>query len=239
MRSYATSQVETTGVPRHVDPLYSRGLFDHRYDTDGVCDVPSDGRVHRVPVRAAECASRIHYTTVPLEAAEVYREAILVNPFAGPLLAGPVDVYLDGALLTTAAMDHIDRGGTLRVGMGVDDRFKVARNVRSSEESVGLIGGSLAVTHAVSIEVTAAVRDLVNVSVLERVPVTDDKAVKIELAHERPTGVAYDQSERGAPLRGARRYELALEPGKKGQIELAYRLIFSNKLDIVGGSRRG
>ena len=235
----AIGEIERATAAGHTDPLRSRGVFDHRYDAEGVCDVPSDGRVHRVPVRTAECPSRIHYTTVPSEAAEVYREAVLANPFAGPLLAGPVDVYLDGTLLTTASMEHIDRGGTLRVGMGVDDRFKVARNVRASEESTGLIGGSLAVTHNVSIEVTAAVRDPVSVTVLERVPVTDDKAMKILVESERPAGATYDQSDRGAAIRGARRFELALEPGKKGVIEIVYRLTFSNKLDVVGGSRRG
>jgi uncharacterized protein (TIGR02231 family) len=235
----AVSTVETTTVANHVDPRQSRGVFDHRYDAEGLCDVPSDGRLHRVPVQNADCASRIHYTTVPVEAAEVYREAVLVNPFPGPLLAGPVDVYLDGTLLTTASMSHIDRGGELRVGMGVDDRFKVARNVRTAEESAGLIGGSLAVTHNVSMEITASVRDPVSVTVLERVPVSDEKAMKIEIASERPASLPYDQSERGAAVRGARRFELALEPGKKGLIEIVYRLVFSNKLDVVGGSRRG
>ena len=234
----AVAAIEHARVPGHTDPLASRGVFDHRYDADGLCDVPSDGRVHRVPIQTAACGSRIHYTTVPVEAAEVYREAVFVNPFASPLLAGPVDVYLDGTLLTTARMSHTDRGGDLRVGMGVDDRFKVARNVRTSEESAGLIGGSLAVTHNVSIEVSASVRDAVSVTVLERIPVTDDKAVKIELAAERPSSTPYDQSDRGAAVRGARRFELTLEPGRKGLIELVYRLTFSNKLDVVGGSRR-
>jgi uncharacterized protein (TIGR02231 family) len=214
-------------------------MFDHRYEAEGACDVPSDGRVHRVPISVAACASRLHYTTVPVEAAEVYREAVLANPFSGPLLAGPVDVYLDGTLLTTTRTAPIDRGGELRVGMGVDDRLTVARNVRVTEESVGLIGGSRAVTHTVAIELSASVRDPVKVTVLERVPVSDDKAIKIEVASERPATVAYDQSERGAAVRGARRYEITLEPGKKERIELVYRLVFANKLDVIGGSRRG
>jgi hypothetical protein len=235
----AILDIERASVPGHVDPRESRGMFDHRYEAEGACDVPSDGRVHRVPISVAECASRLHYTTVPIEAAEVYREAVLANPFSGPLLAGPVDVYLDGTLLTTTRTAPIDRGGELRVGMGVDDRLTVARNVRVTEESVGLIGGSRGVTHTVAIELSASVRDPVKVTVLERVPVSDDKAIKIEVVSERPSSVTYDQSERGAAVRGARRYELTLEPGKKERVELVYRLIFANKLDVVGGSRRG
>lgn len=230
--------IDAMALPGHTDPLSARGLFDHRYDASGTFDVPSDGGIHRIPIRAAEGPSRVHHTTVPALGPEVYREALFANPFTGPLLAGPIEVYLDGTLLTTTPLGATDRGGEMRVGMGVDDRFKVARNVRTSEEAVGLIGGSLAVTNHVTIEITAALRDPVSITVLERVPVTDEKALQVELVGERPGGLPYDQAERGAPVRGGRRFELALAPGRKGLIELTYRLVFSNKLDIVGGGRR-
>ena len=53
-----------------------------------------------------------------------------------------MDVYVEGSLPTTAGIDHIDRGGTLRVG--VEDRLRVARNVRSDEDRLAsrrLCGG--------------------------------------------------------------------------------------------------
>ncbi|MBX3233882.1 MAG: DUF4139 domain-containing protein [Labilithrix sp.] len=224
---------------RWVDPLESRGMFDHRYEAAGRADVPSDGRVHRVGVATMPCNVLIAWRTVPSEATEVYREANVINPFDQALLGGPVDVYLDGSLLAETTSTRIDRGGTLWCGMGVDDRVKVARNVRAEEESAGLLGGSLAVTHTVSIELTSAIKDPIKVVVLERVPVTDDKAIEIKLVRAAPQPVAYDQAERGEPVRGGQRFDVAVTPGKPASLEIVYRLVFASKLDIVGGSRRG
>lgn len=224
---------------RWIDPSESRGMFDHRYEAAGRADVPSDGRVHRVGVATAPCNVLISWRTVPCESPEVYREANVINPFEQALLGGPVDVYLDGSLLAQTKIDRIDRGGTLWCGMGVDDRVKVARNVRVDEESAGLLGGSLAVTHTVGIELSSSVRDPIKVVVLERVPVTDDKEIEIKIVKANPVPTAYDQSERGSPVRGGCRFEATVTPGKKLPLEIVYRLVFSSKLDIVGGSRRG
>ena len=235
----ACGEVDLAAGDRYRDPAETRGMFDHRYDAAGRADVPSDGRLHRVGVDDAPCAVRLAWRTVPSESAEVYREAHVLNPFDTALLGGPVDVYLDGSLLTTTNIERIDRGGTLFCGMGVDDRIKVARNVRVDEEAAGLLGGSTAVEHAVAIELSSAVRERVNVTVLERVPVTDDKAVEVKIVRTSPQPVAYDQADRGAPVRGGVRFEASVSPNDRTCIELVYRLVFPQKLDIVGGSRRG
>ena len=31
-----------------IDPIVSRGQFDHRYDAEGLIKIPSDGKLHRV-----------------------------------------------------------------------------------------------------------------------------------------------------------------------------------------------
>ena len=235
----ASAEIERAGSDRYQDPLETRGVFDHRYEAGASANVPADGRLHRVNVGARECPAEVTWLSVPAEAPEVYREAILTNPFDTPLLGGPVDVYLDGSLLTTASIRRIDKGGTFRCGMGVDDRVKIARNVRASEESAGLLGGSTAVTHEVSIELTCAMKEGIRVDVRERVPVTDDKNIEVKLLSAHPTPEPYDQSERGTSLRGGRRFVVQVSPGQKTSIELSYRLVLPAKLDIVGGNRRG
>jgi uncharacterized protein (TIGR02231 family) len=240
-RAAATAQreIERAGGATFVDPRESRGMFDHRYEAQGSADVPSDGRLHRVVVGARECRADVSWRAVPSKAAEVYREAELLNPFEAALLSGPADVYLDGSLLTTTVIPRVDRGGTLACGMGTDDRVKVARNVRVSEESAGLLGGSTAVTHIVTIELASSVRDAVKVIVLEALPITDDKALEVKTLSTRPEPAPYDQTKLGSPIRGGRRFDVVIEPGKKAEVEIVYRLAFSTKLDVVGGSRRG
>lgn len=221
-----------------VDPLLSRGHFDHRYDAEGLLKIPSDGKLHRVAILAAEGAPTLRLVTVPRERAEVYREAELQNPCPAPLLSGPVDVYVDGGLLTTDAISHVDRGGSVRVGMGVEDRVRVARNVRAEEESAGLLGGSTAMTHTVTIEIQSSLGQPIQIDVLDRMPVSEDKSLSVELIYDKPVHTPYDQVERGAPIRRGLKWRVPLPAGGKVKIEYQYRLVFSAKSEIIGGNRR-
>ncbi len=220
------------------DVLDTRGHYDHRWDARAHARVPSDGRAHRIRIESFAARPRFRFWTVPREVAEVFREASLDNPTPGPLLRGPVDVYVDGSLLTTAPLPHVDRGGVLRVGLGVEDRLRVARNVRVAEDSAGLLGGSTAVDHHVSIELQSALGSATTVEVFDRVPVTDDKGLEVKVVSESPPSDPYKQLERGVPIKGGIGWRVPLEPGGKRGVELHYRLTMSNKSEIVGGNRR-
>jgi uncharacterized protein (TIGR02231 family) len=238
-RQQAAAAIWALSPPQPVvDPKDSRGLFDHRYQADGVADVPSDGQAHRLLIGSAETTPQLRFRTVPREAAEVYREVELKNPFDAPLLAGPVDVYSEGSLLLQAAISGIDRGGTMQVGMGVEDRLRIARNVRVEEQSAGMLGGSTAVTHAVALELASALGGPVTVDVLEALPVSDDKSVEIERLSGKPEPLPYKQAERGAAVRGGLQWTLTVPAGGKLAFEYRYRITIPAKNEIVGGNRR-
>lgn len=235
----ARATIDALADPLHAqDPLRTRGQFDHRYDAEGTADVPSDALPHRVTLAAADANAAPRFRTVPREADEVYRETEIRNPFDAPLLAGPVEVFMDGALLTTSAIAAVDRGGSILLGLGIEDRLRVARNVRAQEKGAGLLGGSTAVEHEVAIDLTSALGQAVTVEVIDRVPVSDDKEVAIEAPGGKPPGEAYDQAERGMPIRGGRRWRVPVPAGGKARIEFGYTITLPAKSEIVGGNRR-
>jgi hypothetical protein len=235
----APQRIEILAAPPLArDPLAERGRFDHRYDAEGTADVPASGRPHRVTVTAAETFATPRFVAVPREAAEVYREVEVKNPFDAPLLAGPVDVFLDGALMATAELSRVDRSGTMHLGLGVEARLRVARNARVEESTAGLLGGSLVIDHAVTIDVASSLGRKVTVDVIERVPITDEKDVDVKLTYARPEGKTYTQAERGAPLRRAYRFAVEVPAGDKAKVELGYRVTLPAKNEIVGGNRR-
>ncbi len=224
--------------PRAVDPRASRGQFDHLYAGEGAADVPSNGRRHRVALSAARAPAAPRFVTVPREAAEVYREAHVENPFDAPLLAGPVEVFVDGALAAQSSLGHVDRGGLLRAGLGVEERIRVARNARVEESSAGLLGGSLAVEHTITIDLSSSLGVGVEVEVLDRIPVTDDKDVEIKLVSSQPKAEPFTQEELGEPVRGGLRWHVAIAPGGKASVAFTYRVVFSSRNEVVGGNRR-
>jgi uncharacterized protein (TIGR02231 family) len=221
-----------------VDPLVSRGDFDHQYDAAGRADVPADGIPHRVSVGTSPVEPKLRWRTVPREAAEVYREAELANPFSGPLLAGPVDVYLDGTLLVATELARaMDRGASLAVGLGVDERLRVARNARTTEETAGLLGGKIVVDTEVTIELRSALGFAADVEVLDRIPVTSESEMTIEDAGAKPPAEPYEQRPE-SPIEGGRRWKVKLAPSGGAKIAFRYRVSFSSKQEIVGGNRR-
>ncbi|WP_433932915.1 DUF4139 domain-containing protein [Sorangium cellulosum] len=235
------AEADVTNLPapaRAVDPRDTRGQFDHLYAGEGAADVPSNGRLHRVALSAARAPATPRFVAVPREAAEVYREARVENPFDAPLLEGPVEIFVDGALAAQSTLGHVDRGGVLRAGLGVEERIRVARNARVDESSAGLLGGSLAVEHAVTIDLSSSVGMGVEVEVLDRIPVTDDKDVEIKLLSSQPKAEPYSQEELGEPVRGGLRWRVPLAPGGKASVAFTYRVVFSSKSEVVGGNRR-
>ncbi len=237
--SRASERIESMPSPaRTQDPLLSRGRFDYRYDAEGRGDVPSNGRPHRVHVTVGEGPASPRFRGVPRETSEIFREARIENPLGAPLCAGPVDVFLEGALVTTTEFAAVDRGGFVQVGLGVEDRVRVARNARVEESTAGLLGGSTIVDHHVTVDLTSSIGIAIVVEILERVPVTDDKDVSVKLTSAEPEPEVYDQSDIGAPVRGGRRFRVEVPPSGKARITYAYRVKLPAKSEIVGGNRR-
>jgi hypothetical protein len=235
----AKQKIESFPNPaRTKDPYIYRGLFDYCYEAVGRGDVPSNGRPHRVHVMAKEGPAKPRFRTVPKESTDVFREALIENPMGAPLCAGPMDVFLDGALVTTTDVAAVDRGGVFAVGLGIEDRLRVARNARMEESTVGLLGGSTHLDHYITVDITSSLGMPITIEVLERIPVTDDKDVSVKVIATDPESEAYDQSDLGSPVRGGRRFRLEVAAGGKARASYAYRIKLPAKSEIVGGNRR-
>jgi len=235
----AKQKIDSFSNPaRTKDPYIYRGLFDYCYEAVGRGDVPSNGRPHRVHVLAKEGPAKPRFRTVPKESADVFREALIENPLGAPLCAGPMDVFLDGALVTTTDIAAVDRGGVVAVGLGIEDRLRVARNARMEESTAGLLGGSTHLDHFVTVDITSSLGMPITIEVLERIPVTDDKDVSVKLIATDPESEAYDQSDLGSPVRGGRRFRIEVAAGGKAKVSYAYRIKLPAKSEIVGGNRR-
>ena len=224
---------------RASDPRELGAVFDYRLDAAMPLSVPSDAKVHRVPLDTLETTASATFRVVPREAAEVYRESSFTNAQRGPLLPGPVEVYVEGALLTTSWLDRAhDSGSGVTLGLGVEERLRVSRNVRVLESSAGLLGGTTQIDHQVIIDVRSALGAPVRVEVVDRIPVTDDKDVTVKLLSSNPERAAYDQAGRGAPIRGGLAWSLPVPAGGLSTIDWSYRVTLPAKSELQGGNRR-
>ncbi|MCB9893492.1 MAG: DUF4139 domain-containing protein [Planctomycetes bacterium] len=235
----ARHTIEATPSPRGAeDPLYSRGMFDHQFDADGLVEIVSTGRAQRVRLLAKPARSRMAFRCVPLEDERVFREVEIENPLEAPLLPGPVDVFMDGALLITSEVNAVDRGGTIRFGLGEEQRVRVVRNVRAREETKGVFGGKIAMDHDISFEAASSLAGDIELELVDRLPVTDDKDIDVELLKSEPKAEKYAQDERHSHVRGGLRWKLPLKAGATTKVQLTYRIGFDKDFELNGGNRR-
>ncbi|MBX3473092.1 MAG: mucoidy inhibitor MuiA family protein [Planctomycetes bacterium] len=220
------------------DPRDTRGMFDHQFEAEGGVDIPSGGQAQRIRLLVRPAKARMRLVCVPLGDERVFREVELINPLDAPLLPGPVDVFMDGALVITSGIQAVDRGGAIRVGLGEEQRVRVARNVRVKEESKGLMGGKTIVDHTVTLEAASSLAGEVEVEVVDRLPVTDDKDIEVALTRSEPKPEKYDQSDRHSHVRGGLKWKLKLPAGGKQKAEYEYRITLASDHEIVGGNRR-
>jgi hypothetical protein len=240
--SEAPSRVDQLALPPgHVDEWAHS--YDYAFASDGVVDVASDGAWHSVALTARAATAKVRHVAVPREQQDVFRVAEIENPFEGPLLPGPIDVYDRGQFLVTSEVDYTAPRGRVEVGLGVDPAVKIARNAEFHEEAAGMLRGTLRLVHAIAIEIDNTSQRAVDVEVRERVPVTREGDDEIEVTVGRVDPAwepwAPEPASPGARrLRGGHRWRVSVAPAAKKLLRAAYDVRIPAKTELVGGNRR-
>lgn len=214
--------------------------FDFAYEADGAVEIVGDGGFHSVALGDRGCEARMRYIAVPREEASVYRVAMLQNPIPAPLLPGPAEVYVGGEYVLTTRLPTVPARGELKLGLGVEQSIKVARNTRFAEQRSGEKVVAMAeLVHDIDIDVVNHLERDIEIEVRERVPVPAPGAeVVVEELEVQPPWEPYDQQERGAVIEGGRRWEARVGKGGSEKLRARYVVKIYAQNELVGGNRR-
>ncbi|MEV3853829.1 DUF4139 domain-containing protein [Streptomyces sp. NPDC050095] len=230
--------VDALPLPGHaVRPHLSSGSFDHRYDASAPADIPSDGTWHTVTVTELPIALRTEYVCVPSVDETVYATLLVSNTTDQALLAGPVDITVDGDHLPTTALPTLAPGGTGRVGLGPAEALRAARRTELRETTTGLRSTTTVLDHRVHVELANRLARPVTVEVRERVPVTSEPDVRIEEhgTWTRPPE-ATDGPEQHVP--GTRLWRVDVPAGGTAVLDGGYEIRIPAAKALTGGNRR-
>ncbi|MFF1337066.1 DUF4139 domain-containing protein [Streptomyces sp. NPDC058290] len=224
-------------LPRHaVRPRTSAGSFDHRFDAAARVDIPSDGTWQTVTVGEIPVGLRTEYLCVPSVEPTVYATLLLSNATGQALLAGPVEVTVDGEFLLTAALPTLAPGGVRRVGLGPAEGIAVTRRTNLHESTSGLRGNTTVLDHRVHVELANRLARPVTVEVRERVPVTTESDVRIEERADWTAPEAGTGPEHHAP--GTRVWRVELPAGATAALDGGYEIRIPAGKALVDGNRR-
>ncbi|MCC9311131.1 DUF4139 domain-containing protein [Kitasatospora sp. RB6PN24] len=221
--------------PHTVPPRRSAGSFDQRYDAASRVVVPSDGTWHTVNLTELPVSLTAEYVCVPAVDPAVYATLLLGNDTAHALLAGPLDVTVDGDFLLTTALPTLAPGARRRIGLGVAQSLRATRRTETQESTAGLRGGTTVVSERIHIELANHLSRPAVVEVRERIPVTAERDIRVD---EQPADPAWQPSDDPHHPRGTRRWRVELAPGERTRLTGGYEIRFPAGSSLTGGNRR-
>ena len=150
------------------------------YRLEGGVSLASRSDQQMVRILQTSFASNFYHVATPVLTSYVYREAELKNTSDEDLLAGPVNVYLDGSFVGQAEVPTVARGQTFVVGLGADPQVRSRRELANKTDTVQ--GGNRELGFEYRLLVENYKEEPVPIRLFDRLPHTDQTGdVRVEL----------------------------------------------------------
>jgi len=143
--------------------------------------IPSDGRPYRVPLGGFTGDAAIERVAYPELAPTVHRIAKLENRGSVAVLAGPVDVVLDGGLSGRTQVGFVGAGEAFELGLGPDADLRVRRETDQTRDEHFRLSSWVRTHHEVRIRLSNLGDGTPKIRIRERVPVSEVEKLKVKV----------------------------------------------------------
>lgn len=191
--------------------------------------IPSDYQPHRVLIASSEKEAEFTYSAIPKLSKYAYLKANFKNPFLFPLLAGKMNVFLDGRLVSASSSDKtISPDEDIKLSLGVDEGITIERKLKKKfTEYSGIISKETKVNYEYAHELVNAKDKEIIISINDHFPVSRNEKIKVDL--EAPKK---DEAEISAD--GIITWKVKLAPGEKKNLALKFRVEYPKDLTVTG-----
>jgi len=143
----------------------------------------SDSKPHKVTVRLLQLEAKFTYTIIPPLSTHAYLKASIRNTTETyPLLAGNINVFMDGNFVTTSAVKAVFPQEKFALFLGTDDAIKVTYPPGVAfKETQGLLKKTSTKTMKYKITVKNNKATDVRVVVFDQLPKSNDGQIKVKL----------------------------------------------------------
>lgn len=190
--------------------------------------VPSDNSPQKVPITTARFAANPEYLTVPKRLATAYLTAKVYNNSEFPLLAGAMNVFLDGTFVATSAVRTVMSGEKFDLALGADEGISVKhKRVNKFTEDTGLTNSGKRITYEYLITIQNNKRTAERVIVADQVPLArNEKVVVKQLSPDAKDVKPTDE--------GTLKWTLDLKAGEKREITVKFAIEYDNGVNVTG-----
>lgn len=188
--------------------------------------VVSNGRPHRVNIFSFESEAETELVCMPEAAQAVVKKVMLANRAAHPVLAGPVDLVVDGGLIGHTPILFVAPDEKFEIGFGPDAALRVRRNVERVDEKAGTLGRYVRQKITVKLNLSNTGGQTRSFEVRERIPVSQVEQVQIDFDAKGTTPSASPDKD------GFVVWQVTLPAGGQKKVSMKYTL--TKHRDVVG-----
>ena len=190
--------------------------------------VPSDNSPQKVPITSAKLNANPEYLTVPKRLATAYLTAKVVNTSEFPLLAGAMNVFLDGTFVATSALRTVMSGEKFDLALGADEGISVKhKRVARFAEDTGLTNSGKRITYEYLITIQNNKRTAERVIVVDQVPLARNEKIVVKL-------LSPDAKEVKPTDEGTLKWSLDLKAGEKRELTVKFAVEYANDVNVSG-----
>jgi uncharacterized protein (TIGR02231 family) len=196
--------------------------------------VKSDGSEHKLSMSSQTLKADFEYTTYPRLSTFAYLGSRVTNVRDLQLLAGRLNVFLEGDFVGQSSIDNIGPGEEFDLYLGVDENVKVKREQIEKKVDDVLIANIPAPNRRTTFKYKTTIENYKNKRVrvifFEAMPVSQDERIKVRIDKASLEPKEKDWKDR----KGIWRWELEL--GSKEKKEIFYTFSIEHPRDMeVGG----
>lgn len=190
--------------------------------------VPSDNSPQKVPITSASLKAVPEYLTVPKRQTAAFLTSKVVNSSDFPLLAGAMNVFLDGTFVATSGLRTVMAGEKFDLALGVDDGIAIKhKRVNKFTEDTGLTNSGKRITYEYLITVQNNKKTSERVIVADQVPLSRNEKVVVKL-------LSPDAKDIKPTDEGTLKWTLDLKPGEKRELTVKFTVEYNNDVNVSG-----
>lgn len=208
--------------------------FQARFAVPGRVTVANTGDAKRVKLEDQKIAPKLHVRTVPRRDANAYLYATLTLPRQAPYLAGPVSLFRDGGFVGTGRLPDLAPGAEHELGFGTDPSVTVKYHILGEKRGEsGLISSSSTDQRNFKIDITNQHKRSIDVVVIDRMPVSLNEDITVDLL-----GPASPTKRNYQDKRGLLAWQFKLDAGAERSVRFGYTISWPADKDIGFRYRR-
>jgi uncharacterized protein (TIGR02231 family) len=203
--------------------------FQASYKIETRVSVDNSGQSKKVRITSAQQEAKLEAISAPRIDPAAYLTAKYTMKGAGPQLAGPVNLYLEGTYVGQGYLPLLNPGEEAKLGFGVDDQIKITRKeVKRLSGEEGIISSSNVEERAWDIAIENLHDIAMDVTIMDRVPFASQKDIEISEIPGMTAPTVRDVDKK----RGVHAWTQTLDLKAKADIKTGYRITWPQGMQV-------